>query len=204
MSIFNRVVILSFLAIASIAGAQRLPTGVVPEHYALTFTPDLATATFSGDELIQVNIQKATNSITLNSAEIQFQKTTVTQGTYSQEARVSLNPEKEQATLMLATELTPGPATLHIQFTGILNDKLRGFYLAKTKLRRYATTQFEATDARRAFPGFDEPALKATFDITLVVNRGDTAISNGRIVSDSPGPVSGKHTLKFSTTPKMS
>ena len=56
-------------------------------------------------------------------------------------------------------------------------------------------TQFEATDARRAFPSFDEPALKATFDVTLVVDAGDTAISNTKMVSDTPGPVAGKHTV---------
>ena len=93
---------------------------------------------------------------------------------------------------------------LAIAYTGILNDKLRGFYLSKTKLRSYGVTQFEATDARRAFPSFDEPALKATFDVTLVVDQGDTAISNTKIVSDKPGPVAGKHTIAFGTTPKMS
>ena len=201
---FRKLICISFCSVAITAGAQRLPTGVVPEHYALTFTPDLAAATFSGEESIQVNIQRATNAITLNSAEIQFQKATVTQGGNSQEARVSLDPDKEQATLTVVLQLAPGPATIQIQFTGILNDKLRGFYLAKTKLRRYATTQFESTDARRAFPCFDEPAQKATFDITLVVDNGDTAISNGHIVSDTPGPAAGKHTLKFSATPKMS
>ena len=91
-----------------------------------------------------------------------------------------------------------------ISYKGILNDKLRGFYLSKTKLRRYGVTQFEATDARRAFPSFDEPALKATFDVTLVVDAGDTAISNMKIVSDTAGPVAGKHTVQFATTPKMS
>jgi aminopeptidase N/puromycin-sensitive aminopeptidase len=100
--------------------------------------------------------------------------------------------------------LAAGPATIEIQFTGILKDKLHGFYLAKTKLRRYAATQFESTDARRAFPSFDEPALKATFDMTLIVDKGDTAISNGRIISDTPGPGAEKHTLRFSPTKKMS
>ena len=66
-----------------------------------------------------------------------------------------------------------------------MNDKLRGFYLSETKKRRYAVTQFEATDARRAFPSFDEPAYKATFQISLVIDRGDTAISNGRIESSA-------------------
>ena len=68
----------------------------------------------------------------------------------------------------------------------------------------FRSTQFEATDARRAFPCFDEPSKKATFSITLVVDQGDTAISNGRILSDRPGPVPGKHTITFATSPRMS
>ncbi len=75
--------------------------------------------------------------------------------------------------------------TLEIEYTGILNGKLRGFYLSKTEKRNYAVTQFESTDARRAFPSFDEPAFKATYDVTLVVDKGDTAISNTNIISDT-------------------
>ena len=205
MSLLKNFVLIACCIAPSFAGAQRLPDGVAPDHYALTFTPDLAAATFSGEEDIQIRLQRPVNpTITLNSAEIQIQKATVSQGGNSQEARVNLDPEKEQVTLALATPLGAGPASIHIQFTGILNDKLHGFYLAKTKLRRYAITQFEVTDARRAFPSFDEPALKAAFDLTLIVDSADTAISNGRILSDTPGPSAGKHTVKFSTTPKMS
>jgi aminopeptidase N/puromycin-sensitive aminopeptidase len=117
---------------------------------------------------------------------------------------VALDDAKEQATLTFRCSMAPGKVRLAIEYTGILNDKLRGFYLSKTKTRSYGVTQFEATDARRAFPSFDEPALKATFDVTLVVDAGDTAISNTRMMSDKPGPVAGKHTLTFATTPKMS
>ncbi len=122
----------------------------------------------------------------------------------AQDAVVTVDAAKEQATLSFARELPAGEVTLEIAYTGILNDKLRGFYLSKTKLRNYGVTQFEATDARRAFPCFDEPALKATFDVTLVIDAGDTAISNTKMVSDAPGPVAGKHTVAFGTTPKMS
>src|SRR4029077_15602364 len=97
-----------------------------------------------------------------------------------------------------------GAVKIHIQFNGILNDKLRGFYLSETPRRRYAVTQFEATDARRAFPSFDEPAYKSVFRITLVIDKSDTAISNGRIASDTPGPGTAKHTVEFSRSPKMS
>lgn len=204
MVIFRRFIYISFLLCTALTFGQRLPQDVVPQDYNLTFTPDLAAATFTGEETIQVTLQKPTGSITLNSAEIQFQKASITQSGNTQEARVSLDAQKEQATLTVPTQLAAGPATIHIQFSGVLNDKLRGFYLAKTKQRRYATTQFESTDARRAFPCFDEPAFKATFEITLVVDKGDTAVSNGRIISDAPGPGEGKHSLKFSPTPKMS
>ncbi len=100
--------------------------------------------------------------------------------------------------------LPAGPATIEMTYTGILNDKLRGFYISKANGRNYAVTQMEATDARRAFPSFDEPAFKATFDVSMMIDSGDTAISNGAQLSDTPGPEPGKHTVTFARTPKMS
>src|ERR1035437_1463019 len=125
-------------------------------------------------------------------------------GDGGQTAAVMLDAAKEQATFTFARALPAGRVTLEIAYTGILNDKLRGFYLSKSKTRSYGVTQFEATDARRAFPSFDEPAMKATFDVALVVDAGDSVLSNTKMVSDAPGPMAGKHTLKFATTPKMS
>src|SRR6185436_16372163 len=101
----------------------------------------------------------------------------------------------ETATFKVTRAIPRGAATIHITYTGLLNDKLRGFYLSEANGRRYAVSQMEATDARRAFPSFDEPAQKATFAVTLMVDAGDTAISNGRQVSDTPGPEPGKHTV---------
>jgi aminopeptidase N len=192
------------LAVSLGAKAQRLPDNVIPESYDLTFRPDLATATFSGVETIQVRLQKAASAIVLNSAEIAFQEVNITAGTATQTAKVSTDEPNEQATLTVAKDIPAGPVEIHIRFTGILNDKLRGFYLSQTPKRRYAVTQFEATDARRAFPSFDEPAYKAVFRITLIIDKNDTAISNGHIISDTPGPGEGKHTLKYSPSPKMS
>jgi aminopeptidase N len=121
-----------------------------------------------------------------------------------QTATVTLDSDKQQATFSFSEELPAGKATLSITYTGILNNELRGFYLSKTTRRNYAVTQFESTDARRAFPCFDEPAFKATYDVSLIIGAGDTAISNGPIVKDTPGPGEGKHTLRFATTPRMS
>ena len=180
--------------------AQRLPVGVTPEHYALTITPDLAKARFAGSEAIEVVLDKATTTITLNAAEIEFVSVKAMVGDFTpmfQTATVTLDERKEQATFTFATSLPAGRVTLQIEYTGIMNNKLRGFYLSKTKVRRYGVTQFEATDARRAFPSFDEPALKATFDVTLVVDAGDTAISNTKVVSDTPGPVAGSIRLRL-------
>jgi aminopeptidase N/puromycin-sensitive aminopeptidase len=198
------VVILCGLAFSLGTSAQRLPDNVVPESYDLKFEPNLASATFSGDETIHVRLQKPASSMVLNSAEIEFQEVTITAGVSRQTATVAPDEKNETATFTVPNSIPAGPADIHIRYTGVLNDKLRGFYLSETSRRRYAVTQYEATDARRAMPSFDEPAYKAVFRITLVVDKGDTAISNGRIVADTPGPGDAKHTLQFSPSPKMS
>ena len=186
------------------ASAQRLPTTVIPTHYTLKLAPDLKAATFSGEEAIDVNVSQPTNSITLNAIEIEFQSVTILATGPEQTGTVRLDTEKQQATFTFPNTVPAGNAIIKIRYTGILNNELRGFYLSKTARRNYAVTQFEATDARRAFPCFDEPAFKATYDISLIIDAGDTAISNSSIVADTPGPGAGKHTLVFGTTPKMS
>ncbi len=186
------------------AQAQRLPTVARPEHYSLALTPNLKDATFTGSEAIDLTLAQPVESITLNSAEIKFQSVTTTVNGRELKATVTTDEAKQQATLAFDQTLPAGKLTLKIEYSGILNNELRGFYLSKTAKRNYAVTQFEATDARRAFPSFDEPAFKATFDIQLTVDKGDTVISNTNMISDTPGPVVGEHTVKFATTPKMS
>ncbi|MGA2806919.1 MAG: M1 family aminopeptidase [Terracidiphilus sp.] len=195
---------LLFLAAARPADAQRLSQAVRPSSYTLALTPDLKAATFTGVESIEVTLAEPVNSITLNAIEIAFESVTATAAGKQQTGTVSLDKEKQQATFSFPEKLPAGKATLAIHYTGILNNELRGFYLSKTAKRNYAVTQFESTDARRAFPSFDEPAFKATYDVTLVIDAADTAISNSPIETDTPGPIAGKHTLKFFTTPKMS
>lgn len=184
--------------------AWRLPQVAAPDRYALSVAPDLTNATFTGDVSIDLRVLEATERLVLNAAEIAVQSATVEAAGRVQTAQVSFDERAQTATFTVPAALSPGPARLKIKYTGRLNDQLRGFYLSKANNRRYAVTQLEATDARRMFPGFDEPAMKATFDLTAVIDEGDRAISNGAVVSDTPGPAPGKHTVVFSTTPKMS
>ena len=202
--------LLLFLAIfigcfgARTASAERLPEIVTPRHYDLGFNVVLERARFEGIETIQVDVAEPTRKVVLNAMEIAFGDVTIGTGPARQKASVSFSESLQTATLTVSNPLPKGPTEIRLSFTGILNDKLRGFYLSTEKDRRYAVTQLEATDARRAFPSFDEPAFKATFDISLTIDRADSAISNGAVVSDTPTPDGRRHTVKFARTPKMS
>jgi aminopeptidase N len=182
-----------FLALPTIA--QRLPGNVVPRHYTLRIEPDLDKETFRGEETIHVDLEQRVKTIELHAVMLTLRDVTVD----GQPATVAEQPKSETVLLQLAAPLGPGPAAIHIAFDGTLRQQLRGFYLSTTRRRKYAVSQFEATDARRAFPCFDEPAMKARFDITLVAPRGDVAIANTPIVSDKDLG-DGRHEVRFATT----
>jgi len=192
------------LSTADFSAAQRLPAGVTPKHYALRFAPDLAGEKFTGTARIEADVAAPRPAIVLNALELTISDARITQAGRTSPASVTLDAEKQQATLTPAAPLSAGPARIDLTFSAPLTKQLAGFYLTTTAKRKYAATQLEATDARRMFPCFDEPALKATFDISVVLDEGDIGISNGRQVSDVPGPAAGKHTVTFATTPRMS
>src|SRR5581483_9947241 len=160
--------------------------------------------TFEGEESIDIRVIKPTSSITLNAVDLKLQDVSISVGDQRQPATVQENTKDQQVTFTVAKQLEPGEARIHLQFSGKLNDQLRGFYASHVNGKKYAVSQFESTDARRAFPCFDEPAMKATFDVTLVAPSEDMAISNGPVVSDTSGPEPGQHTVKFARTAKLS
>src|SRR5215471_97940 len=199
------LLLIGFLVLAALpASAQRLPQTVIPDHYDLAFSVDLGRERFEGTETIHVQVAEPTTRIVLHAVELELRDVTVGAGAAAQKASVSMSEPAQTATLSVPKTIPKGATEIHIRYSGVLNSQLRGFYISQTKLRKYAVTQFESTDARRAFPCFDEPSFKATFAVTLTIDRGDTAISNGKVLSDTPGPAITQHTMKFSPTPKMS
>ena len=193
----------ALLFVSAAASAARLPQTVIPSHYTITITPDLANETFSGEETIDVTVKEPVASITLNAVGFSYHDVTIASAGKTTNANVSEDATNEMITLKPADPIPAGPATIHIGFDAPLSKQLRGLYLSHGATRKYAVTQFEPTDARRAFPSFDEPAMKATFDIALVVDKGDTAISNAPIASDTPAG-EGKHRIQFATTQRIS
>ena len=190
--------------------STRLPGNVRPVHHRLTLEPDLDAFTFAGHEEIEAAIGTPTAEVTLNAAELNVSRAVVktAQGSEVEASSIEHDEEQERVTLRFPSPAAAGNVVLSLDFTGVLNDQLRGFYRS-TYLdsdgveRRLATTQFEATDARRAFPCWDEPSIKATFEVTLVVPEQLEAISNMPIAQTEPAS-DGRKAVTFERTPAMS
>ena len=195
---------------ALMSQAVMLPDNVKPSRYILTLEPDMEAASFLGHETIEIEVLAPTSSITMNASELQISSCRVMPGGNDAITALSIDTceEAETVTFSFPEEIPAGTARLDIEFVGVLNDQLRGFYLSHyTDIdgneRQLATTQFEATDARRAFPCWDEPSLKATFALTLVVPSDLSAVSNMPIVEEF-AEQDGLKRLQFDETPIMS
>ena len=170
----------------------RLPTTVVPKRYDLRLEPDLGAATFSGEAVITVDVETTLTEIVLNAAELQIQSASVARGGgVPIHGSITMDEAAERARLVFPAAIAPGEWRLTLRFTGTLNDRLHGFYRSTYKdaagqPHTIAATQFEATDARRGFPCWDEPAFKAVFGVTLVVAGSLAAVSNTAVVREEP------------------
>jgi len=198
----------------------RLTAHIIPLEYDITLKPDLKNFTFEGVETIILNVTKATKALTLHSKEIDIETVSLEDFSGSPEKssrkqepdkiftkNILYNQKADTATFTFEKTIRTGKYRLNIVFKGILNDKMRGFYSSKyllhDKEHHIATTQFESTDARRAFPCFDEPAQKAVFNVSLVVPKGKTAISNTLPVKIEEHEA-GFEVIRFAPTPMMS
>lgn len=186
---------------------EQLPKTVRPLHYHLTLTPNFSDFTFDGKEDVEIVIVEPTNRIMLHAAELTINAVTLTRawGATHKSIDITYDEKKETVMFLFSSLLVPGIAQLHIQFSGTLNDQMRGFYRSTHTVAGeehiMAVTQFEAADARRAFPCWDEPAIKAQFSLTLKVPRGYDAISNMPVEKETWGATRNIH---FEPTPVMS
>ncbi|KAG5278938.1 hypothetical protein AALO_G00104380 [Alosa alosa] len=190
----------------------RLPTDVYPVNYGLCLKPDLIDFTFEGKLDARIEVVQGTNQIVMNCADIDIITASFAPEGGEEISATGFNyqNEDEKVTLSFPRVLQKGSGSLKIDFVGELNDKMKGFYRSKYasasgEIRYAAVTQFEATDARRAFPCWDEPAIKATFDISLIVPKDRVALSNMNVIDRKPYPEDDSLVeVKFATTPIMS
>ena len=178
---------------------------VIPINYALEFEPIFKNFTFNGKEIITIECKESVNSITLHCAELKIRSCHVRHNGISEKAITKTDGKKEELTIIIKKKIK-GTAFVEIAFTGELNDRLLGFYRSQYKqngkTKYLATSQFEAADARRAFPCWDEPEAKATFDISIIAENKFTAISNMPVISKKK--MKTRTLYKFAKTPIMS
>jgi puromycin-sensitive aminopeptidase len=191
-----------------VSNPHRLPRTVVPSRYRLRLEPDLEAFTFTGRESADLEITEPVEEIVLNAAELEIHRAVLHAGGQEIPASVVYDEENQRAVLRLTSPAPAGDGTLEVEFSGVLTDRLRGFYRSTfTDVdgveQVIATTQFESTDARRAFPCWDEPDFKAVFETTLVVPDHLFVVSNTAEAGREPaGP--GRVAVRFAPTMKMS
>lgn len=182
----------------------RLPSHIKPQRYRILMRPEFKDFTFSGEETIYLDILKPVKEITLHSVDLEIYEVHV--GGIAP-IKILFDAKSETITFIFPKTIPKSKAELSLKFKGHLTDKLKGFYRSRYhdggKEKFLATTQFEATDARRAFPCFDEPAQKAIFDVTLEVPKTMTAVSN-TVETSIAEHESGYKTVRFAPSPKMS
>lgn len=190
--------------------ATQLPRVAAPTHYRISVVPDAANLRFSGKVAIDVRVEQPTASLTLNAADLTFGAVTIApEGKAKGMAgKVAVDAAAQTVTLTFPKLLKPGKYALNIDYAGVINQQANGlFALDYTDSagadKRALFTQFEAPDARRFVPSWDEPSYKATFDLSVVVPAGQLAVGNMPIGS-SEKLKDGTSLVTFATTPKMS
>jgi puromycin-sensitive aminopeptidase len=192
------------------ASRYRLPRTATPSRYELEVDTDLRTSAFSGSVEISITIHEPTAEIVLNAAELRVGPAWITPagGERLVAAGLDLDAETERLTVRFASELRSGEHVLHVDFAGELNDKLLGYYRSTYTDEDgtehvIGTTHFEPTDARKAFPCWDEPDLKAVFAVSLVADEDLAILANAPEVAREPAG-GGRVRVRFADTMPMS
>ena len=185
----------------------KLPKQVVPTEYAIRIIPNVEAKTFSGTAIIKIKTSQPVRQLVLNALELEITGAAVNEKALPASA-IKIDRKQELLTLTLPAELPEGEHALGLSFTGKINQQGQGLFYAtyleqgtgakKTVLG----TQFEATDARRLFPCWDEPSFRARFQLTVVVPKDWTVVSNMPVENESKGNMGTE--IRFAMTPPMS
>jgi aminopeptidase N len=183
----------------------ELPKTVTPQAYRIDITPDLTKLTLTGSETIAITVRTPTATITMNQAGLTLTKATLETGAT---ATITADQKAQTVTLTFPAPIQAGAHTLAIAYTGPIPDTPAGIYYDDYKTpaggsKRMLVTQFEVADARRMFPGWDEPAFKATFQLSVTLPKTLAVISNMPIATSTAAGDTDKHVV-FATTPRMS
>ncbi|HEY4258170.1 MAG TPA: M1 family metallopeptidase [Candidatus Udaeobacter sp.] len=172
----------------------KLPKDVVPTDYSIRIVPNIEKLTFTGKETVKLNVRSPVHHLIMNALELEITEASL-DGKSLPKSAINIHSEKELLILALPSELAPGNCTLALSFSGKINQQGQGlFYIryqeqgspAAAEKKIMLGTQFEATDARRFFPCWDEPAFRARFQLTTVVPENWLAVSNMPIEKETP------------------
>jgi aminopeptidase N len=189
----------------------ELPKDVVPAAYRIDIAPDLEQLKFTAREEIEVNVERATAAVTVNAVDLVFDKVALA-GAERAAAQVSIDSAHQRATFHFAQPLAAGHHTLAIAYSGRIPATPAGIYYddyaTPAGKQRMLVTQFEATDARRMFPGWDEPAFKATFQLAVELPSDLQVVSNTPAASTASAGQNARGVAltktTFAQTPRMS
>jgi aminopeptidase N len=185
----------------------KLPKEVVPIEYSVRFVPDIDKFRFTGSETVELTVQNPVRQLILNALELKITAASI-DGKALPQSAIKTDEKNELLTLALPSQLAAGHHTLALSFSGNINQRGQGLFYMRyqeqgTGAKKVALgTQFEATDARRLFPCWDEPSFRARFQLTAVVPEKWLAVSNMPIESEKK--VSDGKEIRFATTPSMS
>jgi aminopeptidase N len=189
----------------SVVHQAQLPRTVTPVRYTIAVVPDAQTLSFTGTVAIALDVQSPTRTITLNAVDLQIESATL-DGSSATKA-ISFDTDRQTATFAFAAPVAAGRHVLHIAYRGKINQSSQGLfaldYDTPQGKRRMLATQFEAVDARRFVPCFDEPDMKSVFDISVTAPVGQMVVSNMPIAHED-SVAGGLKRVSFQPSPKMS
>jgi aminopeptidase N len=186
------------------AARQVLPAEVIPSHYDLLISPDAESLTFRGKVAVKIDVRRPTRRVVLNSSGLTLDRAALETGS---DASATLDEKLGRATLEFPAPIAPGRHTLSIEYHGPIGRSTIGFfamdYTAPEGARRTLATNFEPAHARELLPCWDEPALKATFTVSVDTPNDRTAYSNMPVSETTPLSPNAQR-VRFATTPRMS